>query len=190
VYLKVQTNAMKRIRIKSAPIPAIILNSSLIINSFVLFIGSMKQIWLTIWLSTVWNKPLRPRIKIHYNNGCSTVPYLPRGSLNVIFSNAKCPLLYNTLIMFFENTLKLYSRPGVKPEIFTVVFVRLILLGVNFNLHAQPTSYFKDLGNPPCSLGGSQLRVIALRESLLSTLILRTFEGKPTKRRNVTVRFC
>jgi hypothetical protein len=119
------------------------------------------------------------------------VPYLPRGSLNVLFSNAKCPLLlYNTLIVFFENTLKLYSWPGVKPDIFTVVFVRLTLLGVNFNLHAQPTSYVKDLGNPPCSWGGSQLRVIVLRESLLTTLILRTFEGKPTKRRNVIVRFC
>jgi hypothetical protein len=89
--------------------------------------------------------------------------------------------------MFFENTVKLYSRPGVKPEISTVVFVRLTLLGVNFNLHAspQPTSYFKDLGNPPCSKGGSQLRVIFPRESLFSTLILRTFEGKPAKQRNI-----
>ena len=114
------------------------------------------------------------------------VAYLPRGSLNFLFSNAKCPLLYNTLIMFFENTVKLYLWPGVKPEISTLVFVRLTLLGVNFNSHSspQPTSYFKDLGNPPCSKGGSQLRVNVPRESLFSTLILRTFVGKPAKQRN------
>jgi hypothetical protein len=119
--------------------------------------------------------------------------HLPRGTVNVVFSNI-LSLPYDALIMFFETTLKLYLLPGINPEICTVVFVKLTLLGVNSNclsqLGIQPISYLKDFGSPPSFKGRSQLRKTVLRGRLGLVWRLRTFEGKPAKQRKVMGLFC